>query len=103
MTSSVGSLAPFRLISPARHDACVGASRRSHRLLAETATLDAGLAQQLAVLLLGHTLAALLDDRAHPIVPLNAYARSHRRKNAGHDNMLARSRVAARPPDRKTG
>src|SRR3954468_24211333 len=33
--------------------------------LAETATLDAGLAQQLAVLLLRHTLAALLDHGAH--------------------------------------
>src|SRR3954463_4157606 len=35
------------------------------RSLAETATLDAGLAQQLAVLLLSHALAALLDHRAH--------------------------------------
>src|SRR4029453_12931751 len=33
--------------------------------LAETATLDAGLAQQLTVLLLCHTLAALLDHGAH--------------------------------------
>ena len=33
--------------------------------LAEAATLDAGLAQQLAVLLLGHALAPLLDDRSH--------------------------------------
>src|SRR5690349_1619724 len=33
--------------------------------LAQTATLDAGLAQQLAVLLLRHTLAALLDHGAH--------------------------------------
>src|SRR5690349_20494785 len=33
--------------------------------LAETATLDAGLAQQLTVLLLRHTLATLLDHGAH--------------------------------------
>jgi hypothetical protein len=33
--------------------------------LAQLATLDAGPPQKLAVLLLGHTLAALLDDRAH--------------------------------------
>src|SRR5687767_8195233 len=41
------------------------AGRPGRRSLAETATLDAGLAQQLAVLLLGHALAALLDHRAH--------------------------------------
>jgi hypothetical protein len=35
------------------------------RLLAETATLDARLLQQLAVLLLRHALATLLDDRTH--------------------------------------
>src|SRR6478735_7872731 len=34
-------------------------------LLAELATLDARLLEQLAVLLLGHTLAPLLDDRTH--------------------------------------
>ena len=34
-------------------------------LLAELAALDARLLQQLAVLLLGHTLAPLLDDRTH--------------------------------------
>src|SRR5690242_15078134 len=38
--------------------------------LAETATLDAGLAQQLTVLLLRHTLAALLDHGAHTNLPL---------------------------------
>jgi hypothetical protein len=44
---------------------------RAPALLAETATLDAGLAQQLAVLLLGHSLAALLDHRAHTAVSSN--------------------------------
>jgi len=34
-------------------------------LLAETAALDARLLQQLAVLLLRHALATLLDDRTH--------------------------------------
>src|SRR5689334_24007912 len=48
----------IRLRSPTR-ETSVG------ELLAETATLDAGLAQQLAVLLLRHTLAALLDHGAH--------------------------------------
>src|SRR4051794_1438272 len=38
--------------------------------LAQTATLDAGLAQQLTVLLLRHTLAALLDHGAHTNLPL---------------------------------
>jgi hypothetical protein len=47
------------------------AVRPAGRLLTETATLDPGLAQQLAVLLLGHPLAALLDHRAHIFVPLN--------------------------------
>jgi hypothetical protein len=41
------------------------------RLLAALATLDAGLAQQLAVLFLRHPLAALLDHRAHIVCPLN--------------------------------
>src|SRR5919202_3357860 len=40
-------------------------TRPGRASLAETATLDAGLAQQLAVLLLRHTLAALLDHGAH--------------------------------------
>src|SRR3954471_2584668 len=39
--------------------------RRTAGLLAELATLDARLLQQLAVLLLGHALAPLLDDRTH--------------------------------------
>ena len=34
-------------------------------LLAQLATLNAGATQHLAVLLLGHALAALLDDRTH--------------------------------------
>lgn len=33
--------------------------------LAQLATLDAGSPEKLAVLLLGHALTALLDDRAH--------------------------------------
>ena len=39
--------------------------RTKAALLAELATLDARLLQQLAVLLLGHALAPLLDDRTH--------------------------------------
>jgi hypothetical protein len=35
--------------------------------LAETTALDAGLLEQLAVLLLGHALATLLDDRTHEV------------------------------------
>ena len=37
----------------------------SDNLLAGATTLDTGLLQQLAMLLLGHSLASLLDDRAH--------------------------------------
>src|SRR5579863_1563947 len=47
-------------------------------------TLDARLLQQLAVLLLGHALAALLDDRAHGTTLLGI-------ADDGHANTLARS------------
>ncbi len=40
-------------------------SSRSPVLLTELPTLNAGAAQKLTVLLLGHTLAALLNDRTH--------------------------------------
>src|SRR5579871_5741741 len=48
------------------------------------AALDARLLQQLAVLLLGHALAALLDDRAHGTTLLGL-------ADDGHANTLARS------------
>jgi hypothetical protein len=51
--------------SPRGTDRWPDRRRPDGQSLAETATLDAGLAQQLAVFLLGHTLAALLDHRAH--------------------------------------
>jgi hypothetical protein len=41
-------------------------------LLAELAALDARLLEKLAVLLLGHALAPLLDDRTHEIRPFLA-------------------------------
>jgi hypothetical protein len=48
-------------------------------------TLDAGLLEQLAVLLLGHALAALLDDRPHETTtPFLGTA------DDGHANALAR-------------
>lgn len=40
---------------------------RQRRLLTELPTLNASPAQHLAVLLLGHALAALLDDRTHGV------------------------------------
>jgi hypothetical protein len=46
--------------------------------------LDTRLLQQLAVLLLGHALAALLDDRAHGTTLLGI-------ADDGHANTLARS------------
>ena len=53
----------------------------------ELATLHAGLAEQLAVLLLRHPLAALLDDRTHTSVPScwegRAGAPTRRRARAG--------------------
>src|SRR5690606_1677474 len=48
-----------------RFGSAAGPARALARLLAGASTLDARLLQQLAVLLLGHPLAALLDDRAH--------------------------------------
>src|SRR5579872_7115929 len=48
------------------------------------AALDARLLQQLAVLLLGHALAALLDNRAHGTTLLGL-------ADDGHANTLARS------------
>src|SRR5699024_5682424 len=56
-------------------------------LLAELATLDARPLQQLAVLLLGHALAALLDDRTHGLPSRTVRARSSpggRRGLPGH-------------------
>src|SRR6478752_10685605 len=52
--------------------------RRTEALLAELATLDARLLQQLAVLLLGHALAPLLDDRTHRETFQQPYSR-HRK------------------------
>ena len=40
----------------------------SQALLAQLATLNAGAAQHLAVLLLGHALAALLNDGTHGVL-----------------------------------
>ena len=53
---------------PGDEDDPAGAAHTANEprgLLAELATLDARLLQQLAVLLLGHALAPLLDDRTH--------------------------------------
>jgi hypothetical protein len=46
--------------------------------------LDARLLEQLAMLLLGHALAALLDDRPHETTPFLGTA------DDGHANALAR-------------
>ena len=55
-------------------DGVENGSRKGRSLLAELATLDARLLEQLAVLLLRHALAPLLDDRTH-VKPLR-YDRS---------------------------
>src|SRR5699024_5080009 len=58
---------PRLICRPGRETATAvrwGPSRITQRSLL-VATLVAGLAKQLAVLLLGHALAALLDDRTH--------------------------------------
>src|SRR4051812_33430430 len=64
--------------------------------LAETATLDAGLAQQLTVLLLRHTLAALLDHGAHTNLPLETMwlgpevpHGTHRIRSGRHPDLVA--------------
>src|SRR5690606_32984978 len=60
---------------PCRRCGCHGDLRRSAstaptcRSLPQAAALDPGLTQQLAMLLLGHALAALLDHRAHTEQP----------------------------------
>src|ERR1700754_3483504 len=70
-TTTLGGEVTTDAPSDAAKAACAGtaglnSSRGPGRpSLAETATLDAGLTQQLAVLLLRHTLAALLDHGAH--------------------------------------
>jgi len=48
-----------------------------HRELLLVPALDARLLEQLAVLLLGHPLAALLDDGAHEATPLGTTADGH--------------------------
>src|SRR6185503_12157960 len=76
--------------------------------LAETATLDAGLAQQLTVLLLRHTLAALLDHGAHTNLPLETmwlgpgvHTGTHRLRSGRRPGLGRRAkqrRVADREP-----
>src|SRR4030095_761150 len=76
-------------------------------LLAETATLDAGLAQQLTVLLLGHSLAALLDHGAHTkclskpcgVEPGAARIRSGRRPGSG----ATRAQESGTQPHQRSG
>src|SRR6478736_9150103 len=57
-------------------------------LLAELATLDARLLQQLAVLLLGHALAPLLDDRTHGETFQQPYSR-HRKSPEDRVSLAA--------------
>src|SRR3954470_11031690 len=62
-------------------------------LLAELATLDARLLQQLAVLLLGHPLAPLLDDRTHEnLFRLSLWCPGVRRDD--HDSLAVGSCAA---------
>src|SRR5258708_15670179 len=65
------------------------ADRSGHPGLLLVPALDARLLQQLAVLLLGHPLTALLDDGAHEATPLGTTAKrarhhAHPLREAGH-------------------
>ena len=65
-------------------------------LLAQLTTLNAGAAQHLAVLLLGHALAALLDDRTHSRFPHFRY--QYVRNPAGNAwNKTTRGALEAAP------
>src|SRR5918993_5833290 len=84
------------------------AGRPGRRSLAETATLDAGLAQQLAVLLLGHALAALLDHRAHTTALPNVADNGSERTDpirllARSAGLGSRSRVAVARHEGQSG
>src|SRR3954454_15599656 len=80
--SSAASAPPSHRLTPVTSTTAGGTSVSS--LL--VATLNARLLQQLAVLLLGHPLAALLDDRTHGPAPDVVAARAGRRPvgHAGH-------------------
>src|SRR3954468_19655917 len=80
--SSAANAPPSHRLTPVTSTTAGGTSVSS--LL--VATLDARLLQQLAVLLLGHPLAALLDDRTHGPAPDVVAARAGRRPvgHAGH-------------------
>src|SRR3712207_4139366 len=73
--SSAANAPPSHRLTPVTRTTAGGTSVSS--LL--VATLDARLLQQLAVLLLGHPLAALLDDRTHGPAPDVVAARAGRR------------------------
>src|SRR4051812_39874897 len=68
LASSAASAPPSHRLTPVTRTTAGGTSVSS--LL--VATLDARLLQQLAVLLLGHPLAALLDDRTHGLLPTSS-------------------------------
>lgn len=74
-------------------------------LLTELPTLNAGAAQKLAVLLLGHTLAALLNDRTHEESFIDseqflAYARGRHEwhHSTGHDVLKPKVKRRAHLP-----
>src|SRR5215210_1265106 len=74
VASSAANAPPSHRLTPVTRTVVGGTSVSS--LL--VATLDARLLQQLAVLLLGHPLAALLDDRTHGPAPDVVAARAGR-------------------------
>ena len=60
---------------------------RAGGLLARAAALDTGALEQLAMLLLRHPLAALLDDRTHDINPLDSETRSRSRTHCSRRRL----------------
>src|SRR3954447_26689076 len=84
--SSAASALPSHRLTPVTRTTAGGTSISS--LL--VAPLDAGLLEQLAVLLLRHPLTALLDDRTHVLLP-TSWSRSDRRGDrVGHARHRAR-------------
>src|SRR4051794_6486343 len=84
--SSAASAPPSHRLTPVTRTTAGGTSVSS--LL--VAPLDAGLLEQLAVLLLRHPLTALLDDRTHVLLPTSSSARRRDGDRVGHAGHRAR-------------
>src|ERR671929_2209430 len=94
LASSAASAPPSHRLTPVTRTTAGGTSVSS--LL--VASLDAGLLQQLAVLLLRHPLAALLDDRTH--VPAPDVVAARRPPSTGRSHRAPREVISSRATTR---